>query len=449
MGWNPFKTVKKIVKKAVNVVSNIASKFISWLIPIPKLPDIPDYEQAQGVLLNKSSNNAQIPLVYGQRELGVTRVYLETSGTDNQYLYMACVLCEGEIDSIQSIKVDDKTVTWTGSLTHGTVRDVSSGDSNFYKDSTSHIRVQAFLGLDNQVASSVLTTQSNWNSNYRLRGVAYLAFRFKWNQDVFGSIPDIKVTLKGRKVYDPRTATTAYSNNSALCLLDYLRNTRYGKGLPNSAFETNFQSFQDSADDCETQVTPYSGGSTIDLATTNAVLDTSQKVIDNVQKLLNPMRAIFSYNQGAYILKVEKAGTATKTITSDNVIGGIQIIGEKKSKKYNRCIGTFVNPSKNYQEDTVSFPPADDSGLPLAEQHATLLAEDNNVLLESNFSFPCVTNPYQAEELCEIILKRSRNALAINVTLTSEFLDLAVGDIVNVTYSTASFSAKPFRVMGR
>jgi hypothetical protein len=449
-----FKSAAKVVSGVVGAVSGIANKAVSWLVPQPSVPDYGSFsspenlESARGILINKSSNNAQIPLVYGQRELGVTRVYLETSGTDNQYLYMACVLCEGEIDSIQSIKVDDKTVTWTGSLTHGTVRDVSSGDSNFYKDSTSHIRVQAFLGLDNQVASSVLTTQSNWNSNYRLRGVAYLAFRFKWNQDVFGSIPDIKVTLKGRKVYDPRTATTAYSNNSALCLLDYLRNTRYGKGLPNSAFETNFQSFQDSADDCETQVTPYSGGSTIDLATTNAVLDTSQKVIDNVQKLLNPMRAIFSYNQGAYILKVEKAGTATKTITSDNVIGGIQIIGEKKSKKYNRIIGTFVNPSKNYQEDTVSFPPADDSGLPLAEQHATLLAEDNNVLLEGNFSFPCVTNPYQAEELCEIILKRSRNALAINVTLTSEFLDLAVGDIVNVTYNTASFSAKPFRVMG-
>ena len=449
-----FKSATKVVSGVIGAVSGIANKAVSWLIPQPSVPDYGSFsspenlETPRGILINKSSNNAQIPVVYGQRQLGVTRVYLETSGTDNQYLYMACVLCEGEIDSIQSIKVDDKTVTWTGSLTHGTVRDVSSGDSNFYKNSTSHIRVQAFLGLDNQVASSVLTTQSNWNSNYRLRGVAYLAFRFKWNQDVFGSIPDIKVTLKGRKVYDPRTATTVYSNNSALCLLDYLRNTRYGKGLPNSAFETNFQSFQDSADDCETQVTPYSGGSTINLATTNAVLDTSQKVIDNVQKLLNPMRAIFSYNQGAYILKVEKAGTATKTITSDNVIGGIQIIGEKKSKKYNRIIGTFVNPSKRYQEDTVSFPPVDDSGLPLAEQHATLLAEDNNVLLEGNFSFPCVTNPYQAEELCEIILKRSRNALAINVTLTSEFLDLAVGDIVNVTYSTASFSAKPFRVMG-
>jgi hypothetical protein len=187
MGWNPFKTVKKIVKKAVNVVSNIASKFISWLIPIPKLPDIPDYEQAQGVLLNKSSNNAQIPIVYGRRQVGITRVFVETSGTDNQYLYMAGVLCEGEIESIDQIYVDEKEVTWASALSHGTVVEVGSGDANYYKSSTSHIQVQAFLGLDNQVSSSILSTSTNWGTNHRLRGVAYLAFRFKWNQDIFGS----------------------------------------------------------------------------------------------------------------------------------------------------------------------------------------------------------------------------------------------------------------------
>ena len=426
----------------------VAQKAISWLMPKPETPDfdIPQSETAQGVLINKSSNNAQIPVVYGERKIGITRVFVETSGTDNQYLYVAGILCEGEIESIESIYIDDKLVTWASSLSHGTVVEVGSGDTNFYKDSTSHIQVQAFLGLDDQVSSSILSTSANWGANHRLRGVAYLAFRFKWNQDIFGNLPDIKAVVKGKKIYDPRTTTTAYSNNSALCLLDYLRNSRYGKALPDSAFESGFQSFQDSADECETQVTPYSGGSDINLFETNAVIDTSQKLIDNVTKLLNPMRAIFSYNQGTYKLNVEGTGTATYTLTSDNVIGGIKIIGETKNKKYNRVIGTFVNPDKNWQEDTVSFPPIDDSGLPLADQHATMLSADNGTLLEGNFDFPSITNPYQAEELCEVILRRSRNALAIEVKATSEFLDIVVGDIVNITYVTAGFSAKPFRV---
>ena len=430
------------------VLSAIATKAISWLQPKPETPqfDIPQGETAQGVLLNKASNNAQIPVIYGERKIGITRVFVETSGTDNDHLYIAGVLCEGEIESIEGIYVDDKLVTFNGALTDGTVREVDSSDSNFYKDGTSYIQAQCFLGTDTQVASSILSTSANWTSNHRLKGVAYLAFRFKWNQDVFGSLPNVHAVVKGRKIYDPRTATTVYSSNSALCLLDYLRNTRYGKGIPDTAFESDFASFKTSADTCETQVEPYSGASDINLFETNAVLDTSQKLIDNVKALLNPMRAIFSYNAGTYILNIEGTGTATYTITSDNVIGGIKLIGETKNKKYNRVIGTFVNPEKNWQEDTVSFPPADDSALPTADKYATLLAEDNGTELIGNFDFKNISNPYQAEELCEVALKRSRNALAIQIKVTSEFLDLTVGDIVNITYITASFSAKPFRV---
>ena len=433
----------------VDAVVSVVSSFISWLIPIPEVPDFDtNAETEKGVLINKSSNNAQIPVVYGERQVGITRVFLETSGTDNEYLYMAGVLCEGEIESIEEVYIDDKEVTFASALTHGSVVEVDSGDANFYKDSTSHIQVQAFLGLDNQVSSSILSTSTNWGANHRLRGVAYLALRFKWNQDIFGQIPQVKVTLKGRKIYDPRTTTTAYSSNPALCLLDYLRSSRYGKGLPNSAFEANFQSFQDSANEAETQVTPYSGGTDINVFDTNAVLDSSQKIIDNVKKLLNPMRALFTYTEGVYKLKIESTGSPVKTITADYVVGGAKVLGERKNNKYNRVIGTFVNPEKNWQQDTISFPPADDSALPSADQHATMLALDNGTLLEGNFDFPNVTSPYQAEDLCEIILKRSRNQLQVQLRLTSEFLDLAIGDIVGITYPSGGFSNKPFRVLG-
>ena len=434
-----------IVESIVNVVSS----FISWLIPIPEVPefDTPDSETPQGILLNKESNNAQIPVVYGERKLGVTRVYVETSGSDNQYLYVAGVLCEGEIQSIEKIFIDDREVTFDGAFTHHATREVDSSDSTYYRDGESWIQVEAFLGKDGQTASDILTTQTNWTSNHRLRGVAYLAFRFKWNQDIFGAIPNIKAVVKGKKVYDPRTTTTAYSNNSALCLLDYLRNSRYGKGLPDDAFESNFQSFQDAADECETQVTPYSGGSDINLFETNGVLDTSQKVIDNVKKLLNPMRAFFTYTEGVYKLTIEGTGTAVKTINSDNVVGGAKLLGERKNNKYNRIIATFVNPDKNYQEDTISYPPNDDSGLPSADQHATMLADDG-VLLEGNYSFPNVTSVYQAQGLAEVILRRSRNQLQVQVRVTSEFLNVAVGDIVQIYYPTGGFNNKPFRVLG-
>jgi len=431
----------------VEAVVNVVTSFIGWLIPTPDIPDFDTPEEEKGVLINKSSNNAQIPIVYGRRQVGITRVFLESSGSDNQYLYMAGVVCEGEIEEIQEIYIDDKEVTFDGALTDGTVREVDSSDANFYKDS-SHIQVQAFYGTDDQVASSILTNSTNWTSNHRLRGVAYVAFRFKWNQDIFSSIPQVRVTLKGRKVYDPRTDTTAYTSNSALILLDYLRNTRYGKGLPNSAFESDFASFKTSADECETQITPYTGADQINLFETNAVIDTDQKVIENVKKLLNPMRSLFTYNNGVYKLKIEGTGTAVKTITADHVVGGAKVLGERKNNKYNRVIGTFVNPDKNWQNDTVSFPPADDTVVATEFKHATMLAEDNGTLLEGNFQFPNVTNKFGAEALCEVILRRSRNQLQIQLTLTSEFLELEIGDIVAITYPSGGFNAKPFRVLG-
>jgi hypothetical protein len=76
-----------------------------------------------------------------------------------------------------------------------------------------------------------------------------------------------------------------------------------------------------------------------------------------------------------------------------------------------------------------------------------MLSDDNNTLLERSFDMLQVTSPYQAEEICENILKRSRNNLKAEVTVTSEALNLSIGDIVTATYDTAGFSAKPFRVM--
>jgi hypothetical protein len=448
------------------IITTIITTAISYLLaPKPKAPRQSSNDEVKGILVNKDANNNPIPVVYGQRQVGLTRVYVESSGADNQYLYIAGVLCEGGnagIESIDEIYVDDKLVTWSGALTDGTLRTVNSSDTNFYKDGTSLISVQGFYGLDNQSASSLLQEQANWTTNHKLSGLAYLAIRLKWNQDCFSGIPEIRVTLKGKKIYDPRldstkggsgshrqdTASTwAYSKNSSLVLLDYLRNGRYGKGLPNSAFETNYDSFKTSANTCETQVTPYTSGTDINLFETHAVLDSEKKVIDNVRELLVPMRAIFNYTQGKYKVIIEGTGSSQLLLTKDNVVSEVKLQGENKSEKYNRVVGTFTNPSKDYQSDTVSYPPFDDSGLAVEDRHATMLSADNDTLLERSFDMIHVTSPYQAEEICENILKRSRNCLKAEVTITSEGLNLAIGDIVTATYSTAGFENKPFRVM--
>ena len=431
------------------------SLFLSWILR-PKVPEIADFgtnefdDFERGILLNKQSNDANVPIVYGERLIGGTRVFMETSGTDNTYLYMAIVMSEGEINSIEEIRVDDKVVTFASAFSDGTAVEVGSGDSNFYKDSESLIRVEPHFGTDGQSASSLLSTLSSWGSNHRLRGLCYLAIRFKWNQDAFTGIPKVQAKIKGKKVVFYNSSlvaqTAAFKTNPAWCLLDYLTNERYGKGIAVS--EIDLQSFYDASVICETQVEPYSGASNINIFDTNVALDTSQKIIDNVREILKGCRGYLPYTEGKYKLVIETTGTAAITLTEDDIIGGYNLSIPTKNERYNRVIVGFVNPDRNFQVDEVQFPPIDDSSLPSADQHATMKTADGGFLLEGRFTFKTITSPYQAEEMAEIILRRSREALTLGLTVSFDAYDLAIGDIVNITHSSLGFSAKAFRVLG-
>ena len=479
-GFNPFDTVKDFVEDTidfiedvVDVIVDIVEEAIGWLVDIPEIPDFGDNlseQNAKGVLLNKFSANAHIPIVYGTRKVGGNVVFVETSGTDNEFLYMAIILSEGEIDDITKIFVNDNEVTFSGDLADNTQRTVASSDANFFKapddesSAESLITVEPHYGTDSQTASSLLSTLSSWTSNHRLRGLAYLALKFKWNSDAFGSLPTVHTIVKGRKVYNPNLDSTVtggsgshrkddsttweYSDNGIYQLLDYLRNERFGMGIPNSYFDSNYSDWQTAGDVCDTNITPFSGASQIDLMDSHPVVDTSKKAIDNVKDFVRGTRSFLNFTAGKYKILVEGSGSASITLTEDNIIGGIQIKSKNKNSRYNRVIVNFTNPDKNFQSDTAQFPPVDETGLASADTHANMKTADGGLLLESRFDFAMLTNPHQAQEMAEIILRRSRTSLDISLKADATALDLSIGDIVNVTHATPSFSAKPFRVQG-
>ena len=465
-----FKSIGKFLSDVfdgvVDIVVDVVESAIGFLTPEV---DIPDFSQnqadqnARGVLVNKFNANAHIPIVYGTRKVGGSVVFLETSGTDNQYLYMAIVLSEGEINDITSIEVNDNQVTFTGDLADNTQVTVASSDANFY-DGSSLITVEPHFGSDTQTASSLLSTLSSWTSNHRLRGLAYLAIRFEWNQDKFGGLPTVQAVVQGKKVYNPNldgsitggsgshradtSSTWEYSDNPIYQLLDYLRNERFGMGIPNSYFDSNFADWQTAGDVCDTDITPFSGASAIDLIDSHTVVDTSKKAIDNVKDFIRGSRAYLNFTGGKYNILVEGTGSASITLTEDNIIGGINIQSKSKNSRYNRVIVTFINPSKSYQSDTAQFPPVDETGLASADQHANMKTADGGLLLEGRFDFSMLSSPYQAQEMAEIILRRSRSSLDVSLRADATALDLSIGDIVNITHATPSFSAKPFRVQG-
>ena len=425
MGWlrdffsDPIGTVGKVGQGIIDFGVDIIGEVVSWFIDIPNMDDLE--ANYQGGLVNKQSTVAAIPLVYGQRKIGGTRVFVATSGSDNTYLYIILAISEGEIHSIGDIYIND----------------VLSTDSKF----SGLLTLTKYTGTDSQVADSTFVNANiGWTAQHKLSGVAYIAAKIKWDQDVFGGIPTIHAIVQGIKVFDPRTsatATLANSANPALCLRNYLTNARYGKGLTSAAI--NDASFIIAANKCDALVSPYSGAGNQKIFQCNGIIDTNKTLINNVKSLLSGMRGLMPYQQGQYSLVIEDVGNPSFAFNESHIIGGISIRSESKKTKFNRIIATFPDPSANWQMNQIEYPVAGST------EEASYLAEDGGIELTKNMDLPTTTNIYAAQDIAEIALKRSRDGLSVSFKSTSEALNVAVGDIVSVTHSTPAFIAKQFR----
>ena len=378
-----------------------------------------------GLLINKESNIEPIPIIYGVRRVGGVRVFVSTrdasGGDPNEFLYICLTLCEGEVHSITDIHLDDIPIT-------------DGRYSGLYT-------VNVHTGADDQAYDSLLTeANSGWTSNHRLRGVAYIAIKLKWDANTFSGVPEITALVNGKKVYDPRSPSSAvaFSNNPALCIRDYLTNARYGKGLTSAKIDD--VAFSAAANDCDASVTYFSNGTTGKIFQCNAVLQTDDTLFANIQKMLMGCRGFLPYNQGIYSLKIDKSASSVYAFTVDNLIGGISITGESKENKFNRVNVKFANPLLDYQPDTATYPDA------RSAEESAYLAADNGTLLVSDMDLPTCTNYYIARDLARVILRRSRNALRASIQATSEALQVSVGDVVTVNHPTPSWGNKPFQV---
>ena len=401
---------------------------IGWVLGIEE-PDIDD--QSQGALVNKQSNIEPIPVIYGQRKVGGTRIFVSTGGgKKNEYLYIALALCEGEVAEIGDVYIND----------------VLSSDSKY----SGFVTIEKYLGTDAQTYSTLLAeADDTWGSSHRLRGVAYLAIRFKYDPDVFSGIPEVQAIVRGRKVYDPQSDTTVWSSNPALCLRDYLTNSRYGKGLNPALLDD--ASFVAAKAFCDATVTSSSSGSdTQKIFECNAVIDTGKNIFDNVKILLRGMRGLMPYSNGIYSLVIDKSESSSFDLTPDNITSDLTVASAGKSKKYNKVTVKFTNPEANWQSDTVFWPPAGST------EEATFLSEDNNQELSTEITLPTVTNYYSARDIARVACLTSRASdLSVKVTATSEALKIAAGDVIRLEHPSMGWvddgvtdARQLFRVVG-
>lgn len=258
--------------------------------------------KGQEILGQKAAQGGKIPVIYGRRRVGSTLALLHTHDGRSQNLVAIYALSVGEVDQIEldTIQINgvpikdtkvfkqgyyagsDKISSGAGSLCTasqiGVVQESNAGQSGTNPARRYRMVFNAHHGADDQTVDPMLlaSVPEVITSNHRLRGIAYIAASFEYDTEgMFRSIPELTVVVKGKKLYDPRKdgsitggsgshrydtpSTYEWSDNAALCLLDYLRDDEYGKGLASG--DLNLQSFQTAANTSdELEDTPdYSG----------------------------------------------------------------------------------------------------------------------------------------------------------------------------------------------
>jgi hypothetical protein len=454
--------------------------------------------QAQGILINSQSNVDPIPVIYGRRRVGGTRVFIEVSGSSNEYLHLVLVLSEGPVTAIDNVYLDD----------------VLSTDAKF----TGLLTVTKHLGTPGEAADAALTADvPKWSSACKLSNCAYLYVKLKYDRNAFSGLPTITADVRGRTLYDPRDGQTRYSNNPALVIRDYLSNAIYGRGIASSAIDDT--SIAAAANACDIRITapsfsdiftvstttealtfaqpipidtgdgvkvsstatvpsPLVAGTTYyaikvtdtsyQLATTMAnafagtaidltsagsgqhtlaqvnyaayacdgTIDTNQTAYDNVRALLTACRGMLVFSGGKYRLVLDVATTASSFgFTESNITGSWVISQAGKRAKYNRVTAGFYNPAKKWQPD-----------LAMVESTA-LRATDNGLILEAKIDLPFTANSYRAQNIGQLTLNQSRYGLVVKFSAFQEGLRCEVGDVVPITHTTPGWSAKLFRIM--
>jgi len=413
-----FATTAIGVALTQGIVGTVVAGALSGLIPDEPQNGDQVAEQASA-LLNKSSNNASLPVVYGYRKIGGTRVFMEVSGDDNEYLHVVIAMSEGEINSFENVYLND----------------IISTDSRF----NGVLNVYTHTGTDNQTAdSNLVASLPNWTSAHRLRGTSYVYVKLKFDVDAYPQgLPTITADLKGTKVYDPRTSTTVWSDNPALCIRDYLTNTRYGRGINTSLIDD--ASFTVAANYCDTTVNI--GGAVVKRYTTNGIVNTSQGSIGILKQLLTSCKGFLVFTGGKYKLIIDKVETAAFTFSEDNIIGEWKVSLGSKNSQFNRIRANFINKNKQWQPDIAVV------------ESTALRTLDNGELLEKTITLPYTTDIDRAKMITTININQSRQKISCEFTSTIEALKSEVGDVVYIKHSTVGWqylnasAGKKFRII--
>jgi hypothetical protein len=424
--------------------------------------DFPDNmsAQARSALANQQGSTNPLPVIYGKRRVGGTPIFYHVSGADNEFLHVVYAIAEGEIQGVSQVYLNNDEVNTTPDLydtsltsivvgegeTAGVFGGITSfGTENIHKPKYEGIvKYEIYNGTTTQTADQDLISETNgtWTSSDRLQGVAYAIVRFKFEPEVFGNtgIPQVNFDVIGKKTRSTTSGGTTYkvfSDNPADCIEDYLTNTIYGRSIPTSQIDST--SFTTARNICDTEVTV--GDKTQKKYTCNGILNTNNKALDNIEKLLTSCRGSLIFSGGKYKLLIDDTGTAVQTFDEDNIVGAFELALGGKEYKANKIRANFFNRTRDMQGDFAIV------------ESSTFKTEDNGLSLERAIELPFTDQMERAQMISTINMKQSRQSLVFKFTSTIVGLRAEIGDVVFISLESLGWNTlnsnqgKKFKIM--
>jgi hypothetical protein len=383
----------------------------------------PDMSSMEGMQANQRSAVTSRDYIYGQVRKGGTITYMESTGIKNKYLHMVLVLAGHELSEISDIYINDEVVTLDAD-------GFATGDT--WK---SKVRIKKHLGDQTTADAALLEESEQIDSAFVGNGCAYLYIRLEYDSDVFANgIPLFTAVVKGAKVYDPRTTTTAYSNNPALCLRHYLT-ASYGLGDTSS--EIDDVAFAAAANVCDEDIALAAGG-TQNQYEINGVVSASMTFGDVISKMLSSCAGTLFWGGGKWQLKPGYYSTPTASFTLDDLRGTIS--GSPRANmrdSFNSVRGKFNDAEQDWI--TVDYP----------EITSTVFVdEDNGFEQPLDLELPFTTSSPMAQRLAKITLYRARDAITFSADFGLSALSTQIGDTVALTIDRYGWSEKTFEVTG-
>jgi hypothetical protein len=327
----------------------------------------------------------------------------------------------------------------TPTLSNGDTRITNPSSNAIWVDYTVQVSVPGVrwskhLGTSTQTVDTYLNgvAPTEWTSDHRLRGATYITITFDLENPRFqGAPPNITADVSGRKVYDPRTGLTAWSDNTALCINDWLTNVW---GYNCDVDEVNASYLIAAANACD-EAMSYGAKYTC-----NGMLNTSQPKEAVLADLEESMAGRVAY--GADWMIMPGSWTTPVTLpgggglTDDDLHGQIDVIqvGTPTDALFNGLRGSYI-PSGSATPTDIRPP----------YQNSTFVTADGEELW-SDVALPFTDDPTTARQIARVLTERNRSGLVIKYPAKLRAIALQVGDRVPVTSAEYGFSDKVFRV---